>query len=347
MPFLLRNQNTWKASGSVVGGGQTGGGGTGGTGGGTSTAGTLARPFSADSAWNSPFTGAETWQTFSQLPKTYWLNDGTTGGTGRVYDVGAGTITVNVTIPVAYRGYPAGTIAWPGIPGMAPSIGGGGDNPMSILWTSPTNGVRYLLDLWATARQSDTAFTAQAFGVSNIDGLAGHNVPGKTIAGHALWAPGNGWGDHAPGDFNAAKVAGVTETEAPWFGGLITPWAVAAGKIDYALGCALPSNVMGNVRYRPSLMQWHGANGPLMQGMRIGFPGAPRPNVSGITGMVVDAAMKYGIYIRDATGGASTIIYAHHDLTGHSKSGIESAMNQLGPYGKITTTLPAGVSPAT
>src|SRR4051812_8899200 len=240
MPVTVRNQNSWKATGAVVGGGPTGG-----------IAGTLAKPFSANSAWNSPFTGSEVWQTFSQLPKNYGFNTGASGGTNRVWDLnGNGTLDVNIAIINAdgsgksYRGYPAGTIAWRGVSGMAPSPGA--DAIMNIIWTSPANGLRYSLDLWLVTRISDTSFTAQAFGITCVDGISG-NVPGKSIGGKALYAAGNGWGDHAPNDFNAAGVAGVTETEANWLGGLITSWAIASGGIDFALACALPGAVLGNV----------------------------------------------------------------------------------------------------
>lgn len=357
MPVLVRSQNQWGATGAVVGGGSTGGGGTGGTGGTTSTAGTLARPFSANSAWNRPLPAANdsSWFDYPQLRNRggWWINDGSTGGTMSVYDVPVGGgITITVTPSQGYRGWPGGSFQWKGVAGM---VNGGGSDAILTCILTASDGHRYALDMWQ-ATGSGSTWSCNAWGVECLDGVAG-NVPGFTgPGGGAIFCSGNGWGDYAVGNWNSKQTAGVTAPGAPWYGGTITSWAVSAGKFDFALSCALqPADIKGGAitanRVRPAKLPYGGGSGQVMMGHRIGFPGAPSSIWSGLSGVprwLADAVMTYGIYVRDGAGGNVPIIYFARDVSTQWRSQCLSLMNALMPYCRVTAGgLDSTVSPLT
>jgi hypothetical protein len=341
MPVLVRNQNIWKATGAVVGGG---GGSTG----------TLAQPFSVDSAWHSPYDyalGASSQFDYAQFRnRQWWLNDASTTGTMRIYQANASDPTVTIsTGTVAYRGWPAGNITWKGPAGMTPDPGGAGDQAMGIILTA-SNGLRYILELWATTRINDTQFTCKGFGCSCIDGTSSY-VPGVSGPGGGLiMAPGNGWGDHAPVDWNSKAMAGIAEAECSILGGMITQWDVAAGVIDHALSALIqPADLAGTgtIRVRPAKMPYHSNLGLIKQGMRIVFPGAPASTLTGLPRWVRDSAVKFGIYARDGAGGNSPIIQVDPGIGAYDRQGVINALNSLMPYARISSWLDPAASPAT
>ncbi len=136
--------------------------------------------------------------------------------------------------------------------------------------------------------------------------------------------------------------SGVRAANFAWGAGLITGADIAAGKIDHAIAIALPPDMLmdgvytgyrnggtsGEKAWRAPATAWENdkpgldVRGPIEMGTKIGIPqSAPKPPLcadptksgpsclSNIGSMVFDAARTYGIYVGDLTGGQWPIFY--------------------------------------
>jgi hypothetical protein len=232
---------------------------------------------------------------------------------------------------------------------------------MGIILTA-SNGLRYLLELWAVVKVSDTSWKCSGFGCSCIDGVSGF-VPGPNISGPGggqIYAAGNGWGDHAPNaaspnslDWNSKQAAGIAASECSVFGGMLTRWDVLNGVVDHSLsilaqGADLAGGGSFANRVRPSKLPYGGGSGQIKLGMRLVFPGAPTTSsFSGVALWVRNSAIKYGMPFRDGAGGNSPIVQVDPGIGTYDRAGVISALNGLMQYGRISSWMNAAASPTT
>jgi hypothetical protein len=256
--------------------------------------GMLARPFAAGSFWNAPLAAdapldAASGTLVAELRRQLdlgapWIN--TTSYSTPVFRVGPDQPTVRVRLDVANA---ALQNAWNAVPVPADARAATGTDKHMVIWQPATD---TMWEFWQMQRDPDGTWHARWGG--RVNSVSRH--PGYYAGAE------KGWGSSATG--------------LPLLGGLITLDDMRAGRIDHALGLAIPEARKDWFTWPAQRTDGKKADpNAIPEGARFRLD--PTLDLTAlklypIVRLMAEAAQRYGIVVRDQSG---VVAFAGEDPT--------------------------------
>jgi hypothetical protein len=259
-------------------------------------------PFSASSSWNTPVSSNATY-TALKWPSSTGYNYTVSWDTysPAVYVASSSDPVIQVSYPAGW-GYPAGTVSIH-IPASAIAAAGS-DGEMVVI----DGDVAY--SFWQFTRTGSSTASVGSFGSENV-------------------VTGDGWGTKSP-----FLAAGTTAVGSSLLGGLLVKAETADGSIDHALQLVVDSKLVKSGFIGNAIAgDGSSASGIVQEGQLLAIsPDTPMPSGLSQLGQEVFAALqKYGAYVVDTGGGATSIRAQANDFDTATMTALWHDMGSIAP----------------